>query len=157
MLKASKLYQGDAWTPTIHTAYLGNANMSDIDDVYNKMQKGYHDRLNPVPLHEFLTTPFKSVVGLKNPTNTILKWADKNIKKGNYLHDYFEAKYMGKWPLNTSEGMIIPSNETEIIDWVTQNGVPYKLYDVSDPKAYDEAVRKFLEEHPELVFTDKIK
>jgi hypothetical protein len=64
---------------------------------------------------------------------------------------------MGKWPLNTSEGMIIPSNETEIIDWVTQNGVPYKLYDVSDPKAYDEAVRKFLEEHPELVFTDKIK
>jgi hypothetical protein len=47
--------------------------MSDIDDVYNKMQKGYHDRLNPVPLHEFLTTPFKSVVGLKNPTNTILK------------------------------------------------------------------------------------
>lgn len=157
MLKASKLYQGDGWTTTIHTAYERNANMSDVDDVFNKMRKGYSDGLKPVSLEKFLTTPFQSVVGIKNPTNTILKWADKNLKQGDYLHDYFEAKYMGKWPLDTSEGMIIPSHETGIVDWATQKGIPYRLYDASDPKTYDEAVRKFLEEHPELVFTDKIE
>lgn len=131
--------------------------MNDVDDVFKKMKKGYENKLRPVSLDKFLTTPFQSVDGIKNPTNTILKLVDDSIKPGENLYDYFEAKYIDKWPLDTAEGMIIPSNETEIIDWATQKGVPYKLYDVSDPKAYDEAARKFLEEHPELVFTDKIK
>jgi hypothetical protein len=67
-----------------------------VDDVFKKMRKGYEDGLRPVSLDKFLTTPFQSVDGIKNPTNTILKWANNNIKPGEHLHDYFEAKYIGK-------------------------------------------------------------
>lgn len=132
LLSKSKIYNGDAFTPTV----------SMVDDVSNKPNSQILQEMINIPnqrpeVKEILESDVNNTNWTRSIVsddvvnqNSFSKWFFENVTTkaipGNTK--YLEAKYHGLLPFDSFKHVLIPEQANDVVDWASKNNIPYTIY-----------------------------
>lgn len=132
ILSKSKIYNGDAFTPTVGM----------VDDISNKTNNQILQEMINIPnqrpeVKEILESDVNNTNWTRSIVsddvvnqNSFSKWFFENVPTKAVPGDtqYLEAKYHGLFPFNRFKHVLIPEQANDIVDWASKNNIPYTIY-----------------------------
>ena len=133
LLKSSKIYAEDAWTPTV--SMVENAAEKSDNQILQEMLQIQNKRTTPeISLQDVENTKWTREFPTKEvkEQNSFTEWFFRNISTDAVPGQtpYMEAKYQGFIPFASFNHALIPEDAVEVINWAQKNNVPFSTYSI---------------------------